>query len=474
MHHFKVPGLALPGASAPAMQRAAVILGAMMIAACTTIGHEPPTVTPAVTPPAIDYSRPETWLARPGLHSPAGETPRGGGFTSLQDLAHADVFYVHPTTSMRKDVANAPIDDPQAAALSRMMLQAQATAFNGVARIYAPHYRQLTLPQYELDEDRQQAPNNLAYSDVRRAFEYYLAHDNGGRPFFLVGHSQGANHAQRLLSEVIQGRAAQGRMVAAYLPGQPLPRSVFSDDLTRIPPCTQPAQTGCVAVWGVFGEGARGVDFKAWEENAYWNAARQRWIAEPGVPMVDINPVSWSVDEPLTPASRHRGAVPFGVAGTNFSRPRAKLVAARDDGRYVFVSPTPLPAKLFNDGGVFGGANYHVFDISLFWVDIRENARMRLDAFLLHHDHVRYPLLGSVAAVTAQAGEPFRFRIEAANTPARFHADGLPQGLTLDSTTGVIAGVPSTAGVYPVVLSAENASGTDHADLALTVEPAGK
>lgn len=420
-------------------------------------------------PDAVDYSRPESWLARPGLASPAEQTPQGGGFSDLQAVAHADVFYLHPTTSMRADLQNAPLDDPEAAALARTMLLAQATPFNAVARVYAPRYRQLTLPSYQFDEERQQAPNNRAYADVRRAFEYYLAHDNGGRPFFLVGHSQGANHAQRLLSEAIQGTPAQQRLVAAYLPGQPLPRSVFEHDLTKIPPCRQPAQTGCVAVWGVFGEDGA-TDFQAWEENAYWNAARQRWVTAPGQPMVSINPVSWSVDQPRTAASRHRGAVPFGVAGTNFTRPRMRMLAARDDGRYVFVAPTPLPAELFNDGGVFGGANYHVFDISLFWLDLRENARRRLSAFLLRQDRAEYPLLGATAAVSARVGQPFRFQIEAANLPAQFGAEGLPPGLALDAAAGVIAGVPRGAGVYPVILSAANASGADHADLALTVE----
>lgn len=422
-------------------------------------------------PQPIDYSSPQSWLARPGLASAADRTPAGGGYTDLQRLARADVFYIHPTTSMRGDIRNAPIDDPDALAISQMMLKAQASAFNGVARVYAPRYRQLTLPVYDLDEEAQQAPNHRAYADVRRAFEYYLEHDNQGRPFFLVGHSQGANHAQRLLSEAIQGTPAQQRLVAAYLPGQPLPRSVFDQDLTRIPPCTQPAQTGCAAVWGVFGEGTS-ADLRAWETNGHWNAARQRWISTPGVPMVAINPVSWNSREPYTPQTRHRGAVPFGVAGTDFTAPRAHMLAVRCDDRYVYVSPVPLPRTLFDDGGVFGGENYHVFDISLFWVDLRENARLRLAAFLRRQDRVRYPLLGADSRVTGRRGEPFHYRIEAENGPVRFGADGLAPGLALDPATGIIRGIPTRAGVYPVVVSAGNAAGTDHADLALTIESA--
>jgi hypothetical protein len=37
----------------------------------------------------------------------------------------------------RADLRNAPIDDPKAAEISRLMLMGQATPFNGVGRVYA-------------------------------------------------------------------------------------------------------------------------------------------------------------------------------------------------------------------------------------------------------------------------------------------------------------------------------------------------
>jgi hypothetical protein len=40
-----------------------------------------------------------------------------------------------------------------------------------------------------------------------------------------------------------------------------------------------------------------------------------------------------------------------------------------------------------------------------------------------------------------------------------YHAVGLPAGLSLDATSGVISGTPVVAGTYKVILYARNANG---------------
>lgn len=418
----------------------------------------------------IDYSRPEAWLARPGLDSVASLVPKDSGYSNLAASARADVFYVHPTTGMRKDVANVPIDDPQALATARVMLMAQATPFNGIARIYAPRYRQIALHVYDEDETALQAPMNFAYEDVRRAFFYYAEHENQGRPFFLVAHSQGSNHALRLLIEDIQGTPLEARLVAAYLPGMPTPRRSFTEHLTHIPPCASPAQTGCVAIWGVFAEGYR--DFAGWESsNVYWDAAIRRWRSPKGMPLVNVNPVSWRENDAATPASLHLGAVPFGVAATHFSHPVARLVSARTAHGYTLVSPAP-PAGLFDDGGVFSRGNYHVFDINLFWVDLRANARRRLTAFLMQRGEAKYPLIEGPVTASATIGRPFRLQLAVRNAPAVFSAQNLPAGLHLNDSTGEITGVPTAPGPHAVVVTATNTAGASTAELALIVDAA--
>ncbi|MCL4768243.1 MAG: DUF3089 domain-containing protein [Hyphomicrobiaceae bacterium] len=421
----------------------------------------------------IDYGRPEAWLARPGLASAATLTPKDSGYSNLEATARADVFYVHPTTGMREGVANVPIDDPQALATGRVMLMAQSTPFNGIARIYAPRYRQIAMHVYDEGEAALQAPMNFAYEDVRQAFAHYAAHDNQGRPFFLVAHSQGSNHALRLLQEEIQGGPLEARLVAAYLPGGPTPLSIFADHLTRVPPCATAEQIGCAAIWGVFGEGYR--DFRGWEAiNVYWDASTRRWRSAAGARLVNINPVSWRDDDVPAPAGQHRGAVPFGVPATHFSRPLEHLVSARTEHGYTLVSPAPLPSGLFDDGGTFGGANYHVFDINLFWADLRANARLRLASFLRQRDRAAYPIIEGPMTATAIAGEPFQLRFSVHNAAARWHVEGLPEGLHLDPDTAEISGVPVTPGPHAVIVTATNDAGADTAELALIVTPASK
>src|SRR5438876_487419 len=82
------------------------------------------------------------------------------------------------------------------------------------------------------------------------------------------------------------------------------------------------------------------------------------------------------------------------------------------------------------------------------------------------------PVITSPGTATGQVGVAFSYQITATNTPTSFGASGLPAGLTINSTTGLIAGTPTTAGTSTVTLSATNAGGTGTQSLALTINPA--
>jgi hypothetical protein len=66
-------------------------------------------------------------------------------------------------------------------------------------------------------------------------------------------------------------------------------------------------------------------------------------------------------------------------------------------------------------------------------------------------------------------GLPFTYQIVASESPTSYAASGLPDGLVLDAAAGVISGVPSASGTFPVTLTASNASGDGTLPLSLSV-----
>jgi alpha-tubulin suppressor-like RCC1 family protein len=73
-------------------------------------------------------------------------------------------------------------------------------------------------------------------------------------------------------------------------------------------------------------------------------------------------------------------------------------------------------------------------------------------------------------AAAARPGDVlFYQRIFASGTPTGYAVDGLPPGLVLNPTTGVISGAATAVGTFPITLSATNASGTSTAEVVLTV-----
>ena len=79
------------------------------------------------------------------------------------------------------------------------------------------------------------------------------------------------------------------------------------------------------------------------------------------------------------------------------------------------------------------------------------------------------PVVNSFLSVTGLTGSAFSYQITAANNATGYAASGLPLGLSVNATNGLITGTPQSAGVYSVTLYASNGGGTAASTLVLTI-----
>jgi hypothetical protein len=319
---------------------------------------------------APDYARPAAWLARPDLRDdPSRWTPPGYRRPARPEIA---VFYVPPTTYFGKARWNAPLDDPDSRKWLRVFARTEASAFNGIGAIWAPRYRSAALGAFLTDRPDAAKALDLAYSDVARAFDSFVAQIPPSRPILLAGHSQGTVHLMRLMREKVAGRPIAKRIVAAYLVGWPI--SIEADiPALGLPACSGPRQAGCILGWQSFAEPADPRQIAALFEQGPGAAGRSR----AGTHMLCVNPLTGAPATAAAPAANQGALVPrpdFQEADLKPGRIGARCEAS---GLLSIGSP---PEGF--DRFVMPGNNYHVFDYALFWADIRADAEARTESFL--------------------------------------------------------------------------------------------
>ena len=77
------------------------------------------------------------------------------------------------------------------------------------------------------------------------------------------------------------------------------------------------------------------------------------------------------------------------------------------------------------------------------------------------------PVITSSLTITGTVGAAFSYQITATNSPSSYGATGLPAGLSINPSSGLISGTPTTSGTSSVTISATNSGGMGTATLKL-------
>jgi len=271
-------------------------------------------------PSRPEYRRLDAWAAHPDLVDGSDRRVAAADRVAGTFEGAIPTFFVYPTHYEVGPKWNADIYDAEyRTQVDEGTLANQAAVFNGIGHVWAPHYRQMKLDGYYTRDSAQLAlayvAFDSAYQDVRRAFLRFIEVQDANQTFVLASHSQGTDHAKRLLQDVIlPNPELRERLLLAYLVGN----VVELKELSGLPLCTEPDQTHCFLNWRTYGQ------------DYYPEKFGDRYAV--------LNPVTWRTDQGTLRVERLR----------------------------------PL-LKLF-----YNWKNYHIADYNLVWFNVRKNLHTRL------------------------------------------------------------------------------------------------
>jgi hypothetical protein len=301
-----------------------------------------------------DFNNLKYWAAHPWKKDLSDSVPADLIKNYKQDSL-ADVFFIHPTTLTNyTDTSwNAAIDNAEInLKTDYSAILYQASVFNEKCRVFAPRYRQAHIKSFFVNNTESEKAFEIAYTDVKAAFQYYLSRYNNKQPIIIASHSQGTKHAARLLQEFFDNKPLQKQLVCAYIIGLPVPVNYFSD----LKPCADSTSTGCLISWRTFRK----------------ETADPQYIINEKFASVVINPLTWTTEtSPVSSIYNYGGVL------KNFNKVVPHVVSTQIHNNILWSSKPNVPGKVF-----YTQKNYHVGDINLFYMNIRLNTATRITSFL--------------------------------------------------------------------------------------------
>lgn len=320
----------------------------------------PSTKVPATNSQGVpNYANSTNWLSLPA-----------------KPTKNVDVFYLYDTT-YQKPNQSAPnicaINNAQMRSGAKAKFSCSATAFEPVANIYSPYYRQSSAEVLLLPPEQQTAIiSGIPTQDGLSAFDYYIKNLNNGRPFILAGHSQGSNVMIFVMSQYMkQNPEVYKRMIAAYIIGY----SITPQYLAQNPEfkfATGEDDTQVIVSYNTVSPTLKVPDP----------------VVLPGA-MV-INPITWTRDETPATAAQNLGGINVnpqtGAAVVDSSGNPVKVKnyadAQVDTAKGVLVCSTADASQLAPGNKMVEQGIYHPYDYPFYYFDIRANATTRIARYL--------------------------------------------------------------------------------------------
>ena len=238
---------------------------------------------------------------------------------------------------LNKDIINKPI-------------KYQASAFGKAGNIYVPFYRQSHYKVYVNPFNKyEEKSREIAYSDIKRAFEYYLDNYNNGKPIILAAHSQGSILSAMLLKDFFDNKPLQKKLVAAYLPGTKILDTYFK----KIKKLHKSDEVGGYVSWNTYRKGSFPKKYEEWFKGG-----------------TTSNPITWD-NTIKTDYEDHKGL----LFTDDKLYPNSVKIIIKDGMIWSYLPR--IPKRVF----VVFKKDYHFADINLFWKDIEINAVERLKSW---------------------------------------------------------------------------------------------
>lgn len=316
---------------------------------------------------ALDYSKDDNWM-----------------YKQVDGGHEVDLVYFYPTVGVYPNYMAICKPDDEMKRSAKLAFDETGSCFASYTNVFAPYYTQLP-PNFTIKEAAEYLSKYkinpsiltkgylevLTYTHVRTdvyaAMDYYFEHFNNGRPFVLAGHSQGSAACQIILSEYMKVHPEYlSRMVVTYSGGF----STSKDYLEQNPHLKYASgeiDTGVIVSWNVEAPGASGFGFGL-QQNS-----------------ICINPLNWKLDSTYASSELNKGMLKYHQWLHNWEIVHENLADAvidLDRGTILTSIDDPVNFPFLENYNVAGDKSYHTFDYAFYYVNLKENCKKRIEAFL--------------------------------------------------------------------------------------------